>query len=127
MANCDPSVLAQQAIGFEGLPDGDKLNILCYLWARIAEVTTDPKTLAGLAACFCGLPGNVKMDILLYLGCQILNSGGTAQVCILGGVGPPAMAVPCNFSAYVQQPGPNFGLWLGDLVTGWAQVVTQGP
>jgi hypothetical protein len=126
MANCDPGFLAQQSIGFSGLSDGNKLNILIWLFTQIAEVSSSPQELMQEAKCVC-IPPGMQMNVLISLACQILNAGGTAKVCILGGVGPPGIAVPCTFSAYVEQPGPNYGLWLGDLVTGWAQVVVQGP
>lgn len=89
---------------------------------------TDPQSLLTQAQCFqCYGGGGLWTLMQLALLAQIANGGGSGAVCILGGVGAPAAAVPCNFSAYIQQPGPNFGLWLGDLVTGWSQVITQGP
>ncbi len=109
-----------------GIPEGRKLNVLIWIFARIAEVSTSPNELMNEARCVC-IPPGMQMNVLISLACQILNAGGTAKVCILGGVGPPAVPVPCDFSAYVEQPGPDFGLWLGDLATGWSNVITQGP
>ena len=123
--SCDPGYLANQSACFTCIPEGNKLNILIYLFATIGAVTTDPETLANLSKCFVCIPPGKKMDVLLYLACQLANE--SAKVCILGGTGPPAVAVPCDFSAYVEQPGPNFGLWLGDLSTGWSEVIAQGP
>jgi hypothetical protein len=125
--SCLANDLVDSASCYCGIPDGKKLDILIALFANIAEVNTDANSLLASANCLCGIPDGRKLDVLIAVACVIANSGGTAKVCILGGVGPPLMAVPCNFAAYVQQPGPNFGLWLGDLATGWAQVVTQGP
>lgn len=125
--SCSADSLAINAKGFSGIPEGRKLDVLIWLFATIAQVTTNPSQLMQLAKCMCIQPGR-QMDVLIYLACQIVNNGGgSGAVCIIGGVGPPAVAVPCDFSAYVQQPGPNFGLWLGDTSTGWAQVLSQGP
>ncbi len=123
--SCEPEYLAEQAACFQCVPDGRKLDLLIYLFAHIGAVTTDPEVLLGLSKCFTCIPPGKKLDVLLYLACQLANEA--AKVCILGGVGPPMMDVPCDFSAYIEQPGPNFGLWLGDLSTGWAKVDTQGP
>ena len=125
--NCDPQAIATEATCFQCIPDGRKLDLLIYLFRGIANVNLTPEQLMELSKCFVCVPPGRKLDVLNYLACQILNAGGTAKVCILGGVGAPAMAVPFDFSAYVEQPGPNFGLWLGDLATGWANVVAQGP
>lgn len=122
--SCEPSSLSQAAGGFQGLPQGAKLDILIYLFCRLTSVSCDPNALSAAASCFCGLGMSQKWDVLLYLACQIANSG---EVCITGGVGAPTIPVPCNFSAYVEQPGPNFGFWLGDMANGWQQVITQGP
>jgi hypothetical protein len=54
-----------------------------------------------------------------------LTSSGT--LCVVGGVAAPTGTPPCNFAIYIQQPGPNFGLWLGDLSNGWSSVIAQGP
>ena len=122
--NCNPDALATMGKQFGGLPESAKLNILVYLFARMANVTPiDPSVLAYDARCFCGLQDDQKWNILLYLSCLL---SGTV-VCITGGVGPPAISVPCDFSAYIEQPGPNFGFWLGDIVTGWSNVIAQGP
>lgn len=125
--SCLASDLVADANCYCGIPDGRKMDVLIWLFANIAEVNTDANSLVASANCLCGIPDGKKMDVLIALACAIVNSGGTAKVCILGGVGAPAIPVPCDFSAYVQQPGPNFGLWLGDLATGWANVVAQGP
>lgn len=74
------------------------------------------------------LPRDTQRQLLA----KILKStgsggGGGPTTCITGGVGAPVGAVPCAFSIYVQQPGPNFGLWLGDQVLGWSNIVAQGP
>lgn len=55
------------------------------------------------------------------------GGGGAAKACIIGGVGPPTGTPPCPYSCYIEQPGPNFGFWLGDQVTGWSVVIAQGP
>lgn len=125
--SCLADSLVADASCYCGLSDGRKWDIVISLLTGIAEVSADPKTLVANASCLCGIPDGKKLDVMISLLCSILNTGGTAKVCILGGVGAPAMAVPCDFSAYVQQPGPNFGLWLGDLSTGWAEVISQGP
>ncbi len=125
--SCEPEYLATQASCFQCVPPGNKLDLLIYLFASIAEVNADPQTLANLSKCYVCIPPGNKLDILIYLACQIVNEGGATKACIIGGVGPPAIAVPCNFSAYVEQPGPNYGLWLGDIVNGWSQVLVQGP
>lgn len=125
--SCLANDLVAGASCYCGIPPSNKLDVIIWLLADIAEVSLDPKTLVANASCLCGIPDGNKIDIMISLLCAISNSGGTAKVCILGGVGPPAMAVPCNFSAYVEQPGPDFGLWLGDLATGWSKVITQGP
>lgn len=124
--SCLDSDLINDAKCICGIPEGRKLDVLIFLFARIAEVSTNSSVLMNDARCIC-IPPGMQLNVLISLACQILNAGGTAAVCILGGVGPPNMAVPCNFSAYVQQPGPNFGLWLGDLITGWTEVIAQGP
>ncbi len=124
--SCLANDLVQGATRYSGIPDGKKLDVLIWLFVQIAEVSTNPNDLMQAAKCVC-IPPGMQMNVLISLACQILNAGGTAKVCILGGVGAPNMAVPCNFSAYVEQPGPNYGIWLGDLVTGWAQVIVQGP
>jgi len=123
--SCEPEDIATQATCFQCIPDGRKLDVLIWLFANIAEVTFDPQSLANASRCFVCIPD--KMSALIYLACQIVNEGGATKACILGGVGPPLMAVPCNFSAYVEQPGPDYGLWLGDMVTGWSEVIKQGP
>lgn len=125
--SCEPQDIINEAACFQCVPEGRKLDLLIYLFVLVAQVNLTPEQLMDLSKCFVCVPPGRKLDVLNYLACQILNSGGTAKVCILGGVGAPAIPVPCNFSAYVEQPGPNFGLWLGDLVTGWANVITQGP
>lgn len=89
---------------------------------------TSPQALLSQAQCYDCNGGSLYSLQLMELALLAqIAAGGTAKVCILGGVGPPAIVVPCDFSAYIQTPGPNFGLWLGDLGTGWAEVITQGP
>lgn len=125
--SCLANDLVAGANCYCGIPPSNKWDVIISLLADIAGVSLDPKTLVANASCLCGIPDANKIDVMISLLCAISNSGGTAKVCILGGVGPPVVPVPCNFSAYVQQPGPNFGLWLGDLSTGWANVLAQGP
>jgi len=124
--DCFADLLLANAKCLCGIPEGRKMDVLISLFANIAEVPVNAKQLLSDAKCLC-LPEGRQMDVLISLACQILNAGGAAKVCILGGVGPPAVSVPCNFSAYVEQPGPNFGLWLGDSISGWQQVIVQGP
>jgi hypothetical protein len=124
--SCLANDLMEDASCFCGIQEGRKLDILIALFAQIADVSLSPSDLMDPGKCVC-IPPGMQMNVLISLACQILNAGGSAKVCILGGVGAPAIAVPCAFSAYVQQPGPNFGLWLGDLSTGWSNVVAQGP
>lgn len=123
--SCSPKSLLEDA-KCVCVQTGRQMDVLIWLFATIAGVSTDPSILMQNAKCVCIPPGR-QMDVLINLACAIVNGGGTAKVCILGGVGAPAMPVPCDFSAYVQQPGPNFGLWLGDLSTGWSNVLAQGP
>lgn len=125
--SCDPQDIATQATCFQCIPEGRKLDALIYLFELVAEVNLTPEQLMELSKCFVCIPPGRKLDVLNYIACQILNSGGTARVCIVGGIGAPNIPVPCDFSAWVEQPGPNFGLWLGDLATGWANVLVQGP
>lgn len=125
--SCLASDLVAGASCYCGIPPTNKWDVIIRLLADIAEVNPDAKTLVANAKCICGIPDGNKIDVMISLLCAISNAGGTAKVCIVGGVGPPAIPVPCNFSAYVEQPGPDFGLWLGDTVTGWSQVITQGP
>jgi hypothetical protein len=124
--NCDPAFLSKAATAFEGVPEGRKLDILIYIYAQLSMITTDPAALMNLSKCFTCIPPGRKMDVLIYAACN--SSGGATATCIIGGVGPPVGVPPCNFSVYIQQPGPNFGLWLGDL-TGWAPfaAIAQGP
>ncbi len=91
---------------------------------------TDPQSLLSQAACYdCYGGGGMWTLMILALLKQIAEGGGSGPgtVCIVGGVGAPVGAPPCNFSVYIQQPGPNFGLWLGDVPTGWSNVLGQGP
>jgi len=55
------------------------------------------------------------------------GGGSSFDTCVIGGVGPPLMAVPCALSFYIQKPGPNFGFWIGDTDTGWGNLWQQGP
>lgn len=126
--SCEPAALVADAKCFCGIPEKTKLDVLLVLLARIAEVSINPNDLMNAAKCVC-IPPGMQMNVAISLLCQIFNQGGVAQVCILGGVGPPNMPVPCNFSAYVELPGPNKGLWLGDTAgsNNWDCVITQGP
>lgn len=81
---------------------------------------------AAYAAGYAKLSMRDLKEAILAAACNN-SGGGGGTVCITGGVGAPVGVPPCNFSAYIQQPGPNFGLWLGDTVTGWANVIAQGP
>ena len=127
--SCTAHDLVAGANCYCAIPEGRKIDVLISLFAQIADVTTDAKTLLEGANCLCGIPEGRKMDVLIYLACAIVNGGSGGAVCILGGVGPPAMTVPCDFSAYVELPGPNNGLWLGNATgsTNWDNVIAQGP
>lgn len=95
-----------------------------YLLANIARKDhLTASQLSSAASCYCYDDATWK-KVVVYL---LSNINGAGVVCIVGGVGPPVGTVPCDFSAYVQQPGPNYGLWLGDLVSGWQCIITQGP
>ena len=106
-----------------------KLSLLAQIAiSQNPMAATDPQSLLTQAQCYqCFGSGGLWTLMELALLAQIANSGGSGAVCIIGGVGAPAGVPPCDFSAYVQQPGPNFGFWLGDLSTGWSEVIKQGP
>jgi hypothetical protein len=95
------------------------------LLASNPMAATDPQSLLNQAACYnCYLSQWALLELSLLS--QIATASGGA-LCITGGTGAPTAAVPCQFALYVQQPGPNFGLWLGDLNSGWSNVIMQGP
>ena len=123
--NCDPEFLSTVSPVFKGIPDERKMDVLIYVYCQLSMITTNPQTLMALSKGFQGVPPGRKMDLLIYAACN--SGGGGTTVCITGGVGPPVGTPPCNFSVYIQQPGPNFGLWLGDLTVGWGNVLAQGP
>lgn len=121
--SCLANDLVADASCYCGIPDGRKLDVVIWLLAKIASVKLDAKSLLEDAKCVC-IPQGRQLDVAISLLCQIFNQGGTAKVCILGGAGPPAIPVPCEFSAYIEQGSdPNFpGFWLGDTTTGWHQI-----
>jgi len=135
MATCNvPALLAslpQNAAATHNRYWLAKLALLCSILRKFNSVATcDLPTLMKSGACFCAVtrvPGEIAELQLLCEINAVAGGGGGGATCIVGGVGAPAGAPPCNFSIYIQQPGPNFGLWLGDTVTGWASVIAQGP
>lgn len=124
---CDPERLSVLSAPFKAVPEGNKLNILIYVFSLIANVTTDPQKLSQLAKCFQCIPDGNKMNVLLYLACNF-QGGGTGATCVTGGNTPPVGVPPCNYSVWIQGPGPNFGVWFGDT-NGWSSIpaIAQGP
>lgn len=129
----DAQSLLRSASSYAAYSAGEWRLMIIALLRQIAlsqnpVAAVDPKSLLAQAACYqCfGDPGSWMLMELALLA-QIASGGGVGFVCIVGGIGPPNIPVPCEFSAWIEQPGPNFGLWLGDMVTGWAKVLTQGP
>lgn len=105
---------------------------LLIQWLNVISpgMATDAKTLLNQAACQgCSASNPFELQMMMVaLLIQIVNGGGSGgATCVVGGVGAPVGVPPCNFSVYIQQPGPNFGLWLGDTITGWSSVIAQGP
>lgn len=90
----------------------------------VVDVT--PSGLQQQGKCYsCFDPKQMQIAMVTLL--SQIASGSNSGVCIRGGVGAPVGNPPCDFSVYIEQPGPNFGLWLGDVPTGWAKVIAQGP
>ena len=107
-----------------------KLALLCSILRKYNPMAScNIETLLNDGRCFCGVTRVPSEIAELQLLCEInaVAGGGSGATCIIGGVGAPVGVPPCNFSIYIQQPGPNFGLWLGDTVTGWTAAIAQGP
>jgi hypothetical protein len=104
---------------------GIQVGLMCDALNGIDPTTElDPLALRKRFNCFAMLSEAQLMGIFTVLWAQFLKMITTA--CVSGGTGAPSGTPPCNFSIYIQQPGPNFGLWLGDS-TGWSNVIAQGP
>jgi len=105
------------------------------LLASNPMAATDAKTLLAQANCYQCFAGNDFALRLIELALLQQIVGGVTTICIIGGVGPPTVPVPCNFSMYVQQPpvprpggqSVNFGFWLGDMSSGWFNMIPFGP
>lgn len=124
---CDSESLSLSAKCFQCIPDGRKLDVLIYLFTQVAKVTTDPELLVNLSKCLVCIPSGRKLDVLIYVACQIAQGGG-GGTCVTGGNSPPVGVPPCNYSVWIQGPGPNFGVWFGDT-NGWSSsaAIAQGP
>jgi hypothetical protein len=131
------TLITQGSTAYGGyLPQYNLINLALLrqvVLAKNPSAVLDAQTLISQATALCyGCTLSQYPLLELALLAQIVaggGGGGGGAVCIVGGVGPPgALVVPCNFSAYVQTPGPNYGLWLGDTGTGtWSNVIAQGP
>ena len=111
--SCDPQILSVESAIFKGVAEGNKLNILIYLFAQIAGVTIDPEVLSEAAKCFQCIPEGNKMNVLLYLACNFQGggTGNTCLVCVAGSgspADPPTSGCTCAIAYNEQQ---NFWFW----------------
>lgn len=121
-----PSSLAQASVCY-CFPDATAKSVAIYLLAAKAGLLgMAPSALASAASCYC-FNNDTWKSVVAYL-LDSINSGGSGAVCVTGGNTPPTGVPPCNHSIWIQGPGPNFGVWFGD-VTGWSSVaaIAQGP
>lgn len=133
MAQCSTDELLATGRCFTQLTFGQsqaiELALLCNIWQTINPMAVcDINSLLHDARCFLCLNQSQSTALIIQLLCEINATGGSGTTCLLSGIGPPAIAVPCPFSLYREGPGPNWGLWIGDQGTGtWEAAIAQGP
>lgn len=86
----DPNTLLANAKCLDKcIPDGAKMGILIYIFAKYANMSTDPNTLLAGAKCLNNcIPDGAKMGVLIYIATQIAGGGGGAPDYI-STAGPP--------------------------------------
>lgn len=101
-------------------------RVIVYLLAKNANVLAmTAAQLADAAKCYC-YNDDFWKRVVVYLLSN--TSGGGGATCVTGGNTPPVGVPPCAFSLWIQGPGPNRGVWFGDL-SGWDAIplIAQGP
>jgi hypothetical protein len=73
--SCEPSELAEQAKGFQGLDEVQARSIELYLLATIAGVPPVPEDLLAAAKDFIPLNAQQAAAVQTYLLCQIQQNG----------------------------------------------------
>ncbi len=104
------------------------LAALVYIQCTTNGMDCDAQSLKNASKCLWGCMNEAQLvAALVYIQCTGGGSGPTAT-CVTGGNSPPVGVPPCDFSVWIQGPGPNFGVWLGDT-GGWSTVaaIAQGP
>src|SRR5215472_15045373 len=110
----------------QGLNDKQLLAALVSVLCQVMGLNCTAASLSAQSACLMCMTDKALLASAVYVLC-VNGSASVGGTCIVGGTGAPVGTPPCNFSIYIQQPGPNFGLWLGDTVFGWSNVIPQGP
>ena len=113
---------------FGSLSTKQLLAALVYIQCTSNGMTCNAQALSDASKCLWGcLNDRQLLAALVYIQCTGGGSGPTAT-CVTGGNSPPVGTPPCDFSVWIQGPGPNFGVWLGDT-GGWSSVaaIAQGP
>lgn len=132
MAATDPKSLLSASSCYACYSAGEQTLMIIALLRLIVlngspMAATDPKSLLSQASCYACYGGGGLWTLMIEVLLSQIASGSAGGVCITGGTLAPTGTPPCNFAVYIQQPGPNFGLWLGDTVFGWSQLIAQGP
>jgi hypothetical protein len=125
MANQSTDSLVQSATCLNScIPDGAKMAVLIYLFAKIAGVsTTNTDALVQAAACLNNcIPPGMQLAVLVYLATQIVSGGGG------GGAGTTVVTVNPSTAATqgsLQFNKTNNSLWINEDGTagGWVQLI----
>jgi len=110
--SCDPETLAAASKCFNCFDEGQKLNVLIYLFTQVAGVTTDPQTLAVASKCFQCIPEGNKMNVLLYLACNF-GGGGAGGGSVSCGAGAPVAAPSGTCALYIDSNDGTLYLYYG--------------